>query len=63
MNALDIVKSQVKERVSVLCDTITSGKADTYEEYKRLCGEIKGLLTAEDYIETLKNKLENSDDE
>ena len=35
---------------------------ETFEEYKRLCGEIKGLLTARGYIIDLKQNLEESDE-
>ena len=63
MNALDVLLDQISDRVDMLYDAICGGNVDTFEEYKRLCGEVRGLLTAEDYIKALKNRLEILDDE
>jgi len=63
MNALDVLISQLNERVAMLSTAICNGNLETFEEYKKLCGEVRGLLTAEDYIKALKNKLETLDDE
>jgi hypothetical protein len=41
---------------------LSEGKADSFEEYKRLCGEIRGLLLARGYITDLQQKMEYSDE-
>ena len=62
MDAFDVLNEQIDEKVAQLSDHLASGKAETFEEYKKLCGEIRGLLTARGYALDLKQRLENSDD-
>jgi hypothetical protein len=61
--ALEILVSQIDEKVQQLQEHVASGRPDTFEEYKRTCGEIKGLLTARGYTLDLQQRMENSDDE
>ena len=63
MNAFDLLISQINEEVALRNNAICQGGAGSYEEYKRLCGEIRGLLIAKEITETLKQRMENSDDE
>ena len=62
MDALDVIVKQTDEKVSQLKDFLSEGRAETFEEYKRLCGEIKGLLTARGYTLDLKQTLEKMDE-
>jgi hypothetical protein len=62
MDALDVVVEQADDKVTQLKDYLAEGKAESYEEYKRICGEIKGLLTARGYALDLKQRLEQSDE-
>jgi hypothetical protein len=62
MDALDLLVQQTDEKVAQLKDHLAEGKATSFEEYKRLCGEIRGLLTARGYTLDLRSKLENSDE-
>jgi hypothetical protein len=62
MDAFDLLIQQTDEKITQLKDHLAEGKAASYEEYKRLCGEIRGLLTARGYTLDLRNKLENSDE-
>ena len=62
MDALDVIVEQIDEKVGQLKDYLSEGKAESFEEYKRICGEIKGLLTARGYALDLKQRLEQSDE-
>jgi hypothetical protein len=62
MNGFEILVGQIDDKISHVKDFISEGKAENHEEYKRLCGEIKGLLIARGYILDLKQNLENSDE-
>ena len=62
MDALDIIVQQTDEKVAQLKDHLAEGKAVSFEEYKKLCGEIRGLLIARGYALDLKQTMENSDD-
>ena len=41
---------------------LAASRADTYDEYKKVCGVIRGLSLAESIINDLVQKLEHSDD-
>lgn len=62
MDAFDVLIKQTDEKVTQLKDYLSEGKADSYEEYKKLCGEIRGLLVARGYALDLKQNMESSDD-
>jgi hypothetical protein len=62
MDALDVIVEQADDKVTQLKDYLAEGKADSFEEYKRICGEIKGLLTVRGYTLDLKQRLEQSDE-
>lgn len=62
MDVLDVIVQQTDEKVGQLKDHLAEGKATSFEEYKKLCGEIRGLLIARGYALDLKQTLENSDD-
>ena len=62
MNGFDTLTSQIDDKILQMKDFISAGKAESFEEYKRLCGEIKCLLTARGYILDLKQNLEESDE-
>ena len=62
MDAFEVIIKEIDEKVKQLFDHVGSGKAETFEEYKKLCGEIKGLLTARGYTLDLKKRMENSDE-
>jgi hypothetical protein len=60
--ALDHLTRQLNEKVIQLQEALADGRVDTFEEYRKVCGEVKGLLTALSYVTDLKRKLEHSDD-
>ena len=62
MDALDVLVQQLNEKAQQLREYIGEGKSESFEEYKRLCGEIKGLLIARGYILDLKQRLEHLDE-
>ena len=62
MDASDVLVQQLNDKVQQLQEAVSSGRAETFEEYKKMCGEIRGLLIARGYILDLKQKMENSDE-
>ncbi len=62
MDAFEILIQQADEKIEQLKDFLAEGKAESYEEYKKLCGEVRGLLIMRGYTLDLKQRLENSDD-
>lgn len=62
MNALEVIVKEIDEKVTQLKDFLSEGKSETFEDYKKTCGEIKGLLIARGYTLDLQQRLENSDE-
>jgi len=62
MNALDVLIQQINEKIEQLKEGVSNGNAQSFEEYKKICGEIRGLLTAKQYTLDLKQRMENSDE-
>jgi hypothetical protein len=60
---LDHLSAKINEKVSQLQVNIADGKAIDYADYKKMCGEVKGLLTARLYITDLQERLKTNDDE
>jgi len=62
MDMYDVLIKEIDDKVKQLSEHIGLGRADTFEEYKRLCGEIRGLLIARGYTLDLKQRMEHSDE-
>lgn len=62
MDVFDVIVKEINEKVTQLSEYLSSGNATSYEEYKRLCGEIRGLITARGYTLDLKTRMEKSDE-
>jgi len=60
--ALNHLARQLDEKVLQLQEALADGRIDTFEEYRRVCGEVKGLLTARTYITDLKRNMEHDDE-
>ena len=62
MNAFEILIQQADEKIEQLKEYLAEGKAESFEDYKKLCGEIRGLLIMRGYTLDLKQRLETSDE-
>jgi len=62
MDAFEALVQQLDEKAQQLQEAVSTGRAETFEEYKKTCGEIRGLLIARGYVLDLKQKMENSDE-
>ena len=60
---LEHLSSKLDDKVSQLQINLADGNAMDYSEYKKMCGEVKGLLTARLFITDLQERLKNNDDE
>ena len=63
MDPLEVLVQELDREITGKRDWVASGQAPDYAEYKRICGEIHGLLLARQEIIDLKRKMEHSDDE
>jgi hypothetical protein len=62
MNELQAVIKNIDDKISQLNDFLPSGRVGSFEEYKAICGEIKGLLFARNYALDLQKTSEESDE-
>ena len=62
MDSLSIVVQQTDEKVTQLKEYLADGRCENFEDYKRTCGEIRGLLIARGYALDLKQNLEQNDE-
>ena len=60
---LKLLSSKIDDKVSQLQMSIADGKAEDYAEYKKMCGEVKGLLTARLFIIDLQERVLHDDDD
>ena len=63
MNDFDYLLKEYKDRMTMLSEALARGNAASYEEYKYICGQLRGLEAACGIIIDLKQKMEHSDDE
>jgi hypothetical protein len=61
---LEHLTAKVNDKILQLQEAMADGNANDFAEYKKMCGEIKGLLTARSFILDLHERLnKNEDDE
>lgn len=61
--ALSHLMKQIDEKVLQLQEALADDNVKDYMEYKKTCGEVKGLLTARLYISDLQKRLLESEDD
>lgn len=60
---LQHLSAKLDDSVLQLQMNMADGLAKDYAEYKKMCGEVKGLLIARSYIKDLQERLINNDDD
>lgn len=61
--ALEHLRAKIDDKVNQLQEYLADGNAADFSEYKKLCGEIQGLLTARLFTTDLQERLRDSEDE
>jgi hypothetical protein len=56
------VQSEIEKLRQEQVAYIAASRADTYDEYKKICGVIRGLNLADSIINDLVQRLEKSDE-
>ena len=46
MTELELLVKQLDDKIAQLTDAVALGNYEKFEDYKKTCGEIRGLLTA-----------------
>lgn len=63
MDYLEYLMKEYQERIEFLTGGLAQGNIPTIEEYRYVCGQIRGLEAACGTIQDLKQRMENSDNE
>lgn len=59
---LEYLLAQYKERMQMLTEATARGNCVSFEEYKYVCGQLRGLEAACAILVDLKDRMENSDE-
>jgi hypothetical protein len=59
---LSLINKEIDAKVKQLEEALGAGAAKSYDEYAKMCGEIKGLLTVRKFTTDLTQQLESSDE-
>jgi len=62
MDVFDVLSARILEKANHLSEATATGNFENFEEYKKTCGEIRGLLIARGYVLGLKQEMEQKDD-
>lgn len=60
--ALALVVKEIDKMRQEQVAYLAASRADSFDEYKKVCGVIRGLSLAEDLINNLVQKMEHSDE-
>lgn len=61
MDVLETLLDKYQSDIDRLQETLASGSAKSYDEYKQICGTVKGLTTACNYIIDLQEANEKGE--
>lgn len=59
----EALRAKLRDDMNVLADAAATGKCQSFEAYKFLCGQIHGLAIAERHLLDLLSHQETEDDE
>jgi uncharacterized protein YaaR (DUF327 family) len=62
MTELELLVKQLDDKIAQLKEAVVVGNYEKFEDYKKSCGEIRGLLVARGYVLDLKDRMEKSDE-
>jgi hypothetical protein len=60
---LEAVRLDIRKDLNNYADDMANGVCRSYDEYRELCGVIRGLALAESYLYARAQKVEESDDD
>lgn len=63
MDAIEYLHSKLDEKHDQLVHAVAKGDAKTYEEYRFLVGQIRGILTAKQTVTDLATLMETQNDD
>ena len=62
MNVLQVLRDKFRADMNNFTDDLANGQCASFEQYKELCGVIRGLSLAQSHVNDLMRKLEHFDE-
>jgi hypothetical protein len=62
MDNFDVIVKNIDDKIYQLRDFVATGNVNDLSEYKATCGQIRGLLTAREFVLDQKQKSERFND-
>lgn len=63
MNVLQVLRDKFRADMNNFTDDLANGQCSSFEQYKELCGVIRGLAYAERHLIDLAENIEKENDE
>ena len=63
MNVLQVLRDKLRADMNNYTDDLANGQCSSFEQYKELCGVIRGLAYAERHLIDLAENIEKANDE
>lgn len=63
MNVLQVLRDKLRADMNNYTDDLANGQCSSFEQYKELCGVIRGLAFAERHLIDLAENIEKETDE
>lgn len=60
---VEALKKKIRADMNNFTDDLANGQCTSFDQYKELCGVIRGLAYAERHLLDLANIMEENDDE
>jgi len=59
MTFSDAISLEIIKQVKYLSETLSQGSIKSFDEYKHVCGQIQGLLTANEILKDLAERIDD----
>ena len=59
MTFVEAVSLEILKQVKYLSETLSQGSIKSFDEYKHFCGQIQGLLTANEILKDLAERIDD----
>ena len=63
MDVLQVLRDKFRADMNNFTDDLANGQCSSFEQYKELCGVIRGLAYAERHLIDLAENIEKANDE
>ena len=61
MTVFDLIDKDIADKNNSLLSALTAGNVKDYAEYKYICGIISGILGIKEYINSIRENLEDEE--